>query len=238
VKTCLQSRSKIIVPLIVLLLITNVVVSVAAQTTDEGLDESDSHALELRPFSVRIGGGLTLPLGDLANDLETTGWTGNQGVGFTLSAGVRIPLTATVAIRPEISMHRFGAGDIGFTAIRGSGASIDTIGAKLTRQAMVAGLGAWIDYIPAGSGETTLYLTGGLGLLYARYSDDVTFDDGATATGREESTTLVASGGIGLLAGPIDALFSIGIRQPRFDIVGDTTWSSADLTIALDLPVP
>ncbi len=197
----------------------------------------DSVAKGDHPLSVRLGGGLTIPFGDLANDDPYAGWQGNQGPGLTLTGGIRLPLVPEAIIRLEAVLHRFGSNDLRGWYIRSTEVARDTLRATATRQALAVGVQANLDYMPGDGSGWDAYWSGGIGLVYARYDDDIKVQDGERISAHDETTSLAVSAGMGLLVGRVDLLLSIGLREPRFNRVSATSWPSADLTISLDLPV-
>lgn len=203
-------------------------------------DSSEPHDVLPPRWTLRLAGGVAQPLADLANDNPREGWVGGQGTGFTLRAGVRIPLMRDVLVRPELSFYGFDSfhdTDLPVLVVDGSGAVADTVAGDWTRLTRMGGLRVSLDYIPQDRSLVSPFLTGGLGLVYMRVEDDILLEDYGDVHQHEETLGLSASLGVGLLVGALEIVAEGTFQEPGFSDVGSVSWFTADLSVGYSIPI-
>jgi hypothetical protein len=204
---------------------------------DAAAGPAASDSLRAHPWlpavSIRLSGGLAIPSGDLASE-ERVGFAGGQGAGFTVGAGARVLVTSTLAIRPELSYYRFGrwrADDL--TVLIGT--TVTT--GDLDRRTQMGGLRVYLEYVPAPEGGFSVFLSGGLGLVYTRYDDRLVVVSGDTFEHHEGVVSGSAAGGVGIMLHHIEVMISGSLQEPGFEDFAPT-WNTFDLSVAYWLPSP
>lgn len=184
-------------------------------------------AAALPATAIRVALGPTFPMSDLSNEDGTQGWTGAQNTGGMVALSIRYALQEVVHIRPEVSFYRFGR-------FEGVDRSEDPP-LSWSRRAVMGAFRVHLDYIPADDvSRWTPFITSGLGLAFLRYADDI---EGSDENDRSESTVgATATVGLGVWFPFMEILLAGSLQEPRFDEVGQASWTTVDLTVSFALP--
>lgn len=210
----------------------------SAQSASAADEPTAAHELLPRGWSLRLAGGISQPLADLANDDPRQGWVGGQTLGYALHAGVRIPIMPDLLIRPELSFYGFGGyrdTKVPTLIFDGSGAEPDTVTGDWKRETVMGGLRVHLDYISVDRSFISPFLTGALGLVYMRVDDDIVIE-GEMIDQKQDTLGLSASVGVGLLVGAAEIVVEGTFQEPGFTDFGSVSWFTADLSAGFSLP--
>jgi len=177
-------------------------------------------------LSIRIGGSLAVPSGDLASE-ERIGFAGGQGLGWHLSAGPRILLAPTLAVRPELSYYRFGEfEEVDVPVLVGT----ELVSGDLLRRTQMGGVRVYIEYLPLPESGFAVCLHGGVGLMYMRYDDEFRLPDETLEHG-EGVIGGTAAGGVGIMLHHLEITLAATLQEPGFENFAPT-WPTFDLGAA------